>query len=324
MTSAQQETTPAIHRTRLDNFSPKLLDEVVESADASHIQLGRGRFSGDLLRAATESGVLDSAEYSHGVLARVGLPVARITVGLFLPTQSGGIVDGHGLDLPTPFLHTEGTDASVRLEPRTRWISFQVPRREIEALGLSLPDRHAGVFDCSPELRLRLAKSVTRSLNALSQLAGRDLDATDKALPIEDGFDDLLASFVSALSPVPTKTQSSLRRGQRHRIGTVLEYVEAQLSEQIKVKELCTVAGVSYKTLERDFIHAFGVAPRQFLSLSRLSRARRLLLDTKQGSARIADIAHVCGYSQLGQFAGEYRRRFGEAPSRTLNAINRR
>ena len=54
----------------------------------------------------------------------------------------------------------------------------------------------------------------------------------------------------------------------------------------------------------------------QALRDARLAGVRADLLAARPGAR---DVAEAWGYAQLGIFAANYRRRFGESPSETLN-----
>jgi AraC-like DNA-binding protein/tetratricopeptide (TPR) repeat protein len=104
-----------------------------------------------------------------------------------------------------------------------------------------------------------------------------------------------------------------LPRGVRR----ALEAMRADLERDWSIGELAAVAGVSARTLQRQFRVFFGKAPHLALRDLRFESARRALL---QGvpEARVMDVALRCGLPHLGRFSTEYRRRFDETPSQTL------
>lgn len=304
---------------RLDQFSPQLMDNVIESAQAEHLQLGKGAFNGDLLRVLSEGKVLDSGIYSQSILGRAGMPAGRVSLVLVLPARTGGILDGRSLDLPNPFLYTEGVELDCRLEPGTRWVCFQVPRGEIEACGLPVPGTYSGAVCCGSKQLERLTRGVLATLNELASSALANSDPMRSAHFAEECFDGLLAAFVSALSPEPSPPSVTASRSHRQLVRRAEECIDTHLADTLRIKDLCATSDVSYKTLERAFLAVLGVTPRRYLSLSRLARARRLLLEAKQETTRVTDVALACGYDELGRFSINYRQWFGEKPSHTLS-----
>jgi AraC-like DNA-binding protein len=129
-------------------------------------------------------------------------------------------------------------------------------------------------------------------------------------------------SGVEDLLPEPpqmnARTQSSssvslLPRGVRR----ALDAMRANVGHDWRVTELAGVAGVSGRTLQRQFRVFLGKAPRTALRDIRFESARRELL---QGlpDARVMNIALRNGFPHCGRFCVEYRRRYGETPSQTL------
>jgi AraC-like DNA-binding protein/tetratricopeptide (TPR) repeat protein len=110
---------------------------------------------------------------------------------------------------------------------------------------------------------------------------------------------------VSSTSPLP--------RGVRR----ALEAMHANPGHGWSVKELAAVAGVSGRTLQRQFLSFVGKAPRTVLRDINFDQARRELLQGSAG-AKIVDVALRCGFPHPGRFSVEYRRRYGETPSQTL------
>src|ERR1700719_2174290 len=110
---------------------------------------------------------------------------------------------------------------------------------------------------------------------------------------------------VSSTSPLP--------RGVRR----AREGMHANPGHGWSVKELAAVAGVSGRTLQRQFLSFVGKAPRTVLRDINFDQARRELLQGSAGT-KVVDVAMRCGFPHPGRFSVEYRGRYGETPSQTL------
>lgn len=108
----------------------------------------------------------------------------------------------------------------------------------------------------------------------------------------------------------PSSRSRALRRA--------VELVRAEGGETVTVERLCRETASSYSTLERAFRERFGVSPKRYLTQSRLSAVRRSLL--RDDGRTVTEIAHTCGFAHMGKFSADYRRQFGELPSRTRRA----
>ena len=67
---------------------------------------------------------------------------------------------------------------------------------------------------------------------------------------------------------------------------------------------------------------AVSYTPMEFLRHVRMRLARQRLLHARPGDS-VTGIATRCGFAHLGRFAVDYKRRFGESPSETLERAKR-
>src|SRR5262245_10227289 len=96
-----------------------------------------------------------------------------------------------------------------------------------------------------------------------------------------------------------------------------LGWLRSHLSEPVQLDLLAQIAGVRPRTLETHFKMFLGTTPLGWVRRMRLARARQDLLHARPPTS-VTDVALANGFSQLGRFAGQYRRLFGELPSATL------
>jgi AraC-like DNA-binding protein/Flp pilus assembly protein TadD len=104
-------------------------------------------------------------------------------------------------------------------------------------------------------------------------------------------------------------------------LARALNWLHAHLSERVSLDELARIAGVRPRTLEAHFRMFLGSTPLGWARRMRLVRARQELL--RAGRGTVTEVALANGFSQLGRFAGQYRRLFGEPPSATLRRTAR-
>jgi AraC-like DNA-binding protein len=96
-------------------------------------------------------------------------------------------------------------------------------------------------------------------------------------------------------------------------------YIEQHACEAIRVGDICRASGVSERTLEYAFVERFGIGPQEYLKAFRLVSVRRQLRAAEARRTKVADVANAWGFWHMGQFAADYRQRFGELPSETLH-----
>jgi transcriptional regulator GlxA family with amidase domain len=95
-------------------------------------------------------------------------------------------------------------------------------------------------------------------------------------------------------------------------------FMDAHLGLELAIAEIAQAAGTTPRTLERAFRRERRATPVARLHDLRLERARAALVAARGTGRRVTEIAASVGLVQAGRFAVEYRRRYGESPSRTL------
>lgn len=96
-------------------------------------------------------------------------------------------------------------------------------------------------------------------------------------------------------------------------IGRAITWIRDHYAEPMRVEELARVAGMSASTLHRRFRTVTTLSPLQFQKRIRLQHARTMLL-ARPGD--VAGVGHAVGYDSPSQFSREYRRCYGEPPTR--------
>jgi AraC-like DNA-binding protein len=128
--------------------------------------------------------------------------------------------------------------------------------------------------------------------------------------------EDTIASMVVAAAlcePSPrSETPAHLRRAE--------EFLTAHVAAPVSLAEVVRAAGVSSRTLSRAFRSRHGVGVMGFLRQRRLEAARGALQMAEPESTSVTEVALRYGLGNLGRFAAEYRKAFGEYPSATLRA----
>lgn len=114
----------------------------------------------------------------------------------------------------------------------------------------------------------------------------------------------------------PLKAQATAGK----RLSTLYGLIEADPAKSWTVPEMARFAGVTERTLHRDFKRDFGQSPSQFVEDRRLALARQYLERSQKSVKEMARLAGFeteqkmrrCFQKRLGVLPTEYRERFGE------------
>jgi AraC-like DNA-binding protein len=89
------------------------------------------------------------------------------------------------------------------------------------------------------------------------------------------------------------------------------------LAEAPQLPEVCQAVRASPRSLHASFKAVFNTTPKAYQIALRLDAVRNDLLRAHAGTT-VTSVAMKWGFFQLGRFAGDYRRMFGEGPRDTL------
>ena len=281
-------------------------------------QVGRGVFQADLIARSTEAGDLFSDRFSRGCSVYLEGPAGRLSLLFF--RSAGAPLLASGCDV---------ANNSLVVLPGSVGISLLTPDLA-GSDSISLPaDRFVRNCDVlcpgHPSIPLdevTVIHGTRAELNALRNAIPRYLaDAEHRPAGQEEHGSNLVASIIGWLGTSITKghPESALVSRARKLVAQrARDYVEAHHYEVVRAEDLCRVTAVGIRTLQRCFREYFGLTLTDYLKTVRLDAAHRDLAVAEPAGHSVAAIALDHGFSHLGRFSVEYRKRFGESPRETL------
>lgn len=159
----------------------------------------------------------------------------------------------------------------------------------------------------------------TASLDMLLKLIGDDFDNNLVNRICEQALTDRVRNPHDR-QRLPLRARLGV---QNSKILTIIEMMEANLSEPEALTTVAHNIGLSRRQVERLFRQEMGRSPARYYLEIRLDRARHLLL---QSSMPIVEVAVACGFVSASHFSKCYRELYGRSPQqeraerRTLSA----
>ena len=202
---------------------------------------------------------------------------------------------------------------TLRLDPKS------VERKLIALLGV----RPKGKLEFAPAT-IRDDANV-QNLFRLVKFFAEQLDSAKEAFPpilLRELEQSIMVAFLFANQHTFSALLRKRAEAPPDKVRRAEEYIEANWNSPVCVEDLAAVTGVGVRSLFRAFAQARGYSPIQFARLVRLRRARELLA-SGDPSISVTGVALQCGFENLGHFAGNYRKMFGELPSATISRARR-
>ncbi len=168
-----------------------------------------------------------------------------------------------------------------------------------------------------------LLRASPRAWAGLARAAVAAMGATAGAPLGGPPPDRLLPGLLAALAGVvergkelaPARTITTISRAEA--------YLGASAGRRVSLAELAAAVGLGERALRQAYLKAYGMSPKVLHKARLLAQARaRLRTADRRGS--VSDVAARLGIYSFGRFSVEYRRLYGESPSKTLSRGTRR
>lgn len=212
------------------------------------------------------------------------------------PTEAGAIA-------MQPF---EGAD--WRFEPPASFVHFYVPFAALGVVSQSLYGRPLAHADlrmpsaCRDDVLCQAARSI-----------GRTLEAVEPTNLVLDSWALILAeALVTRFSSHAEQyVRASFGKIPARGVAHVVDYVEAQLDQDLRLETLAGVAAMSTYHFARRFKETTGMSPHAYVLSRRVRRGEAML---RHSAASFADIAAACGFSSQAHFATAFKHHAGVTP----------
>jgi AraC-like DNA-binding protein len=250
----------------------------------------------------------------------VSLPSALVFIGF--AARSGPPIHwaGTGL-LPTEVIfHSRGDRFHQRTTGPSSWSLIGLSREDLARFGEALFGKAfarpaaGGILRPAARDAAKLRRLHAQACR-LAEMKPRVLTHPEVARAIEQ---DLIWELAACLNTADHREDDAAR--QQH--AAIMIRFEEVLAEHpgrpLPAPELSTLIGVSERTLRVCCAEFLGISPSRYVLLRRLKQLRAALREADPAAASVAGIAHSCGFTELGRFAGTYRAVYGETPSTTL------
>lgn len=91
----------------------------------------------------------------------------------------------------------------------------------------------------------------------------------------------------------------------------VLNYIDAHLTERIKLSDLCKISGFGMTRFSTVFHEIMKLSPTEYINFTRIRKARFLVVNT---DIRFSEIGRMCGFNSLDYFGRVFKSHTGCPP----------
>jgi len=293
---------------------------VREIYGARRLNLPRGHNSLNVRANHWQSGTLGVSYCDYGGPAQVEFPAAGFFRQQFVMRGGTDIwvdkrrreVTAQNMSVVPPFTPLV-IDFPVDFDQMVLRITVDPLMHKLAALIGAMPSRTLEFAAATPvgDAALRLQRLLRFFVD--------ELDTSRAKMPAQVLSEMEQALMVAFLLGNPNNYSSVLEGAARApaswQVRRAEEYIVANWDRPITIEALARETETSARSLFHHFRRSRGQSPMDFLKEVRLRHAREMF--QREGKP-VTEVAFACGFGNLGHFARDYRRRFGERPSETL------
>jgi len=297
--------------------------------DVDFARFEPGEFDGRLTIAELSTATVQFGCQSRAIIGRGLVDPSKSMFFVPLRCPESCILCGQPVDENMLIAFRPGTEQNAFDRGGTEYALIDLATPELQRWMVALTDRAPGEISGT----CQFLRPDPASMHALRQTLSRArlaAEAHPGPLQTQEARRGLEQSIVTALvTALATHNGSPSRSAQTtiNRTSVIAraeDYLEAHLDEPVYLADLCTATGVSARALHLIFRQFYNVSPMRYLKIRRLNQARRALRLAESHRATVTQVAARFGFWEMGRFAVEYRRMFGETPSQTLHGNNGR
>ena len=315
------QDTPAtyvLNRTFTD------VDDLVVEAQQWSVdfrQLDRGRFDGNVLQFGAHGVHISHARFGRSLNQKGTPPSGMRTVAVPANTDlrlkwRGKLIDGQSL-----MVFPLGSELSSVSGPDFHVYTCSFPEELLSSVGEAL--KIGGIDEVSGGVEaIRVGSSAIMKLQSCLRRICQSVRDDATALSNNSLASKLTLALPNNLMNAIGSGKGKCPPTTGHKRLAALTRAEAFIAlyacDNIKIADVCHAADVSERTLKYAFVEQFGIGPKEYLHAYRLNAVRRQLRNDDTRTTRVTDVANLWGFWHMGQFAADYRQRFEELPSETL------
>ena len=294
----------------------------LRSWDVDFYQIRQGSFCANLIQYISGDLLLTRASLNRSFFQQGNPPEARWTFAVTGSSDIRGNFKGPDIANQSLIIYPPGSEINATSHSTFDVLTFSAPEHFLELLAQKqeLPELRHYLKDIEVLMceKKRIDKLRSLLIQLLNKMTKKDLQAND--FPDQLWSETIIPeTLLKAVYHHDNREQPSpvflLRDGA---FNQAIACIQTNARENITVNGLTHQTGVSQRTLEYVFQEKTGMSPKQFIRTFRLNRVKKELTRSNYNCHKVTDIAMDWNFSHMGQFSKDYKKLFGELPSKTL------
>jgi AraC-like DNA-binding protein len=305
---------------RLHRFDPDALSHVLDSTELEHRVLAGGALNVHSRQLRWGDLVVSVCGYSFPALVRGSMPVdGGVYIGVLGSATGETSLNLRPLPAQRILLYARGSEAHCHARAGSEWMMLRLPLDRLQetaaahhGLDLDWPGQGVRYVDLPSEVGVRLRGE----LRALLRFGQRFADVFEAELIESLVGEGMVQLVVEAIARGSRSANSALSVGRIRALQALESSIERWMKDPDERLRITDIQGARQRLLEMASRELYEMTPQHWCKLARLNAAYRELRHGHYTS--VTDLCAKLGFGNMGRFAAEYQRLFGETPRETL------
>lgn len=301
------------------------MEQALSAWDHEYQQMSPGVFRGGLFHTQAGSTGIFRNRWERAILYQGTPPQGTVALAISLAQEGEAHWMGEFVGIDDIIVQQAGKQGEYLSTPLWDSVVFAIPEVDLA--------RHvADLSHDDPENVLSMHRVVRLTPQVAAQIRMASLAYLDavqyyqmhpsEPSRLSELADAAVEKIAHALASSQTVSRSQLTLDRRNKlVRKAKEFSMRHVDQSPRIGELCRELAVSERTLRHAFHDVAGISPLDYLKMLRLNRVKRALSEADPTEVLVKQVAYSNGFTHLGQFCRDYRKQFGEPPSRTLRRI---
>lgn len=309
----------------LERFDPLELTDVISSTEIEQRVLGGNKLTVHSQRLLVDDMIINSGDYSFPLFAKGGIPHGNVYIGFLVRTKNEVYVNNQVIGLNQLQLYAPGCELHYTTRASAGWVVLELPIDRLQEIAvaqgygeLDWPRQGVRYIDLDPLCSLSLRQQL-QCLFRIARNSAESLPPETIEMYVRDGLLSLLVQAIAgeskSLLSKPVLTKGELDALER--LESCIDRWQINPTDDLKLK---SIKDLNLRMIERAMRKAYRMTPNRWLQLVRLNAAYRDILHGSRTS--VIKVSERWGFGHAGRFAMDYKKVFGESPSRTLKRHN--
>jgi AraC family ethanolamine operon transcriptional activator len=251
-----------------------------------------------------------------------GVTLADCVV-MFVPMQNAAAITCNGQVCVDNcwMLQTPDREFCYSVTAPNEWTSIYIPLELWTQLSEKFPSVPMNRLVRTPPPLIAKFRELVRRFLAIDHDFSRFMEIQSIVDSIEAELLSAIVAMVSSSEPEPNAVTGRPVIPRGYVLRTAKELLDERLDRRPPAGTLAAATGVSERTLRNIFRDYYGIAPLRYLKLRQLHCVRGALKQADPKRDTVTRVVSLYGVKEYARFAQQYRRLFGESPSKTLRGM---